>query len=76
MRRCHGIVTCVARARLVDARTKAALAEAGCMQPPDGTGFDGACALLGANDAARVKTELAPRAARCIHFVERDSLAP
>jgi hypothetical protein len=74
MPRSNYFVAYVARARLIDAWTKKVVAEAGCMQPPDGTEFNGAYARLTANNAELVKTELAARADRCIHFLERDLL--
>ena len=74
MPRSSYFVAYVARARLIDTRTRAVVAEAGCMQAPDGTEFNGAYADLKADNAARVKTELAARADRCIHFLKRDLL--
>ena len=75
MPRSNYFVTYIARARLIDVRTKAVVAEAGCMQAPDGSEFNGAYADLIANNGALIKTELAARADRCIHFLERDLLA-
>ena len=74
MPRSNYFVSYVARARLIDARTRTVVAEAGCMQPPDGTEFNGAYAQLKANNAELVKTELAARADRCVHFLKRDLL--
>ncbi len=75
MPRSNYFVGYIARARLIDVRTKAVVAEAGCMQAPDGSEFNGAYADLTANNGALIKTELAARADRCIHFLERDLLA-
>ena len=72
--RSNYFVAYVARARLIDARTKAIVAEAGCMQAPDGSEFNGAYADLQANNALLVKTELAARADRCVRFLKRDLL--
>ena len=74
MPRSNYFVSYVARARLIDVRTRAVVAEAGCMQPPDGTEFNGAYAQLKADNARLVKTELAARADRCVHFLKRDLL--
>ncbi len=68
-------VSYIARARLIDVRTKSVVAEAGCMQAPDGSEFNGAYAQLTANNGELIKTELAARADRCIHFLKRDLLA-
>jgi len=74
MPRSNYFVSYVARARLIDARTKAVVAEAGCMQPPDGSEFNGAYAELAADNGRLIKTELAARVDRCIHFLKRDLL--
>jgi len=74
MPRSNYFVSYVARARLIDARTKAVVAEAGCMQPPDGSEFNGAYAELAADNGRLIKTELAARVDRCIHFLQRDLL--
>lgn len=76
MPRSNYFVSYVARARLIDARTKQVVAEAGCMQPPDGSEFNGAYADLAADNGRLLKTELAARADRCIHFLQRDLLGP
>ena len=68
-------VTYVARARLIDARTQAVIAEGGCMQPPDGTEHEStAYADFTDQDAMLIKTELAARVDRCVHFIRRDML--
>ena len=68
-------VTYVARARLIDARTKWVIAEAGCMQAPDGSEHEStAYAEFTDQDALLIKTELAARVDRCIHFIRRDML--
>ena len=68
-------VNYLARARLIDVQTRAVLAEGGCLQVPDGTGYQSEdYGQFTANDAARVKTELAARVDRCIHFIKRDML--
>lgn len=74
MPRSNYFVSYVARARLIDARTHAVVAEAGCMQPPDGSEFNGPYAELAADNGRLIKRELAARADRCIHFLERDLL--
>ena len=68
-------VTYVARARLIDTRTKAVVAEGGCLQAPDGTEFESPdYGAFTAEDAKVIKTELAARVGRCVHFVQRDML--
>ena len=68
-------VTYIARARLIDAKTKAVVAEAGCMQGPEGTEFESRnYGDFTADGAARIKSELAKRVARCTHFIQRDML--
>ena len=68
-------VTYIARARLIDVKTKAVVAEAGCMQGPEGTEFESRnYGDFTADGAARIKSELAKRAARCTHFIQRDML--
>ena len=68
-------VTYVARARLIDAQTRAVIAEGGCLQMPDGTEFESTSyGDFTADGAATLKTELAKRVARCTHFIERDML--
>ncbi len=68
-------VTYVARARLIDARTHAVVAEAGCMQGPAGDEFESRdYADFTADGAAMIKSELARRVARCTHFIQRDML--
>jgi len=68
-------VTYVARARLIDVETKAVIAEAGCMQGPEGSEFESKdYGDFTAGGAARIKSELAKRSARCTHFIERDML--
>ena len=74
MPRSNYFVSYVARARLIDARTKTVVAEAGCMQPQDGSEFNGAWADLSADNGRLIKTELAARADRCVHFLRRDLL--
>ena len=70
-------VTYVARARLIDAQTKSVIAEAGCMQPPDGSEHESTdYAEFTDQDAMLIKTELAARVDRCIHFLRRDMLGP
>ena len=64
----------VARARLIDVRTRTVVAEAGCLQAPDGSEFNGAYARLVENNAELVKTELGARADRCVRFLKRDLL--
>jgi hypothetical protein len=76
MPRSNYFVSYVARARLIDVRTRSVVAEAGCMQAPDGSEFNGPYARLEADNAALVKTELAARADRCVHFLQRDLLGP
>ena len=68
-------VAYMARARLVDARSGAVVAEAACMQPPDGTevsskDYD----RFVAGHALLLKTELGARVDRCVHFLKRDLL--
>ncbi len=68
-------VAYLARARLIDVQTRAVVAEGGCLQVPDGTevqseDYD----KFTANNAQLVKTELAARVDRCIHFIKRDML--
>ena len=68
-------VTYVARARLIDAKTQAVIAEGGCMQPPDGSEHESTdYAEFTDQNAMLIKTELAARVDRCIHFVRRDML--
>ena len=65
----------LARARLVDVRTSAVVAEGGCLQMPDGTEVESEdYARFTANDAELVKTELARRVDRCLHVIQRDML--
>jgi predicted component of type VI protein secretion system len=68
-------VSYLARARLIDVQTKAVIAEGGCLQAPDGTevqseDYD----QFTSNNAQLVKTELAARVDRCVHFIKRDML--
>lgn len=68
-------VTYTARARLVDVRTQAVIAEAGCLQAPDGTEVHASSYKdFTADHATLVRTELAARVDRCVHFIERDLL--
>ncbi|MCK9688202.1 hypothetical protein [Scleromatobacter humisilvae] len=68
-------VTYVARARLIDARTQAVIAEGGCLQAPDGSEHEStAYADFTDQNAMLIKTELAARVDRCIHFIRRDML--
>ena len=68
-------VTYTARARLIDARSRAVVAEGGCLQPPDGTEHHATSYKdFSADDGALAKTELAARVDRCIHFIKRDML--
>jgi hypothetical protein len=68
-------VTYTARARLIDARTRAVVAEGGCLQAPDGTEYHATSYKdFSADDGALAKTELAARVDRCIHFIKRDML--
>ena len=72
MPRSNYFVGYVARARLIDVSNRTVVAEAGCLQAPDGSEFNGAYAQLKANNAELVKTELAARADRCVRFLKRD----
>ncbi len=76
MPRSNYFVSYIARAQLIDAKTRTIVAEAGCMQQPDGSEFNGAYADLSADNGRLIKTELAARADRCIHFLQRDLLGP
>ena len=68
-------VNYLARARLIDVRTRAVIAEGGCLQVPDGTEFQSEdYAQFTADDAQRTRTELAARVDRCIRFIQRDML--
>jgi hypothetical protein len=68
-------LTYVARARLIDVRTKAVIAEGGCLQVPDGSEYHAASYQdFTADNAALVRTELAARVDRCVHFIKRDML--
>ena len=69
-------VTYVARARLIDVRTREVVAEGGCMQAPDGSEHESTDYSEFTDQNARlIKTELAARVDRCIHFIRRDMLA-
>jgi len=72
--RSNYFVSYVARARLIDVRTHDVVAEAGCMQPSDGSEFNGPYAELRADDGRLLKAELAARVDRCIPHIERDLL--
>ena len=68
-------VTYIARARLIDARTREVIAEGGCLQAPDGSEFESAdYGAFTADGAAVIKSELARRTERCLHFIRRDML--
>jgi hypothetical protein len=68
-------VTYVARARLIDVRTKAVIAEGGCLQGPAGDEFESTdYGAFTADGAAMIKSELARRTERCLHFITRDML--
>jgi hypothetical protein len=68
-------VSYVARARLIDAKTGAVVAEGGCAQLPDGTEFESTnYGDFTADGAARIKSELARRTERCTHLIVRDML--
>ncbi|HEY9024479.1 MAG TPA: hypothetical protein VIP05_09270 [Burkholderiaceae bacterium] len=68
-------VTYTARARLIDVRTRAVIAEGGCLQAPDGSEYHAATYKdFSADNGALAKTELAARVDRCIHFIQRDML--
>ena len=68
-------VNYLARARLIDVRTGAVVAEGGCLQGPDGTEVQSTnYAAFTADNAALTKTELAARVDRCLHFIRRDML--
>jgi hypothetical protein len=68
-------VTYVARARLIDVRTKSVVAEGGCMQGPAGDEAESTdYGFFTADGAAVIKSELARRSGRCLHFIERDML--
>lgn len=68
-------VSYLARARLIDVRTHAVVAEGGCLQAPDGSEVASSdYAQFTAGNAALVKTELAARVDRCLHFIQRDML--
>ena len=68
-------VTYIARARLIDARTQAVIAEGGCMQGPAGDEFESTdYGAFTADGALVIKSELAKRADRCLHFIRRDML--
>ena len=74
--RSNYFVSYVARARLIDVRTRAVVAEAGCMQPSNGSEFNGPYAELQADGGRLLKTELAARVDRCIPLIQRDLLGP
>lgn len=68
-------VAYMARARLVEVPSGAVVAEAACLQPPDGTevsskDYD----RFVAAHAQLLKTELSARVDRCVHFLKRDLL--
>ncbi len=68
-------VSYLARARLIDVRTKAVVAEGGCLQTPDGTEVQSTdYTAFTADNAALTKTELAARVDRCLRFIKRDML--
>ena len=68
-------VTYIARARLIDVRTRAVVAEGGCMQGPAGDEAESTDdGFFTADGAAVIKSELARRSARCLHFIQRDML--
>ena len=68
-------VTYIARARLIDVRTRAVIAEGGCMQGPAGDEFESTdFGAFTADGAAMIKSELAKRTERCLHFIQRDML--
>ena len=68
-------VSYLARARLIDVQTKAVVAEGGCLQAPDGTEFESEdYDKFTADNAQRLKSELAARVDRCIHSIKRDML--
>jgi len=68
-------VTYAARARLIDVRTQAVIAEGGCLQAPDGSEVHATSYKdFSADSGALVKTELAARVDRCVHFIKRDML--
>ena len=65
----------LARARLVDVRTKAVVAEGGCLQMPDGTEVESEDYSRFTDEHAKlVRTGLAARVDRCLHFIRRDML--
>ena len=68
-------VNYLARARLIDVRTQAVIAEGGCLQIPDGTELASTdLSLFTVDNAALTKRELAARVDRCLHFIKRDML--
>jgi hypothetical protein len=68
-------LTYTARARLIDVRTRALIAEGGCLQAPDGSEYHAASYKdFTADNAALARTELAARVDRCVHFIKRDML--
>lgn len=68
-------VSYLARARLIDVRTKAVVAEGGCMQTPDGTEVQSTdYTAFTADNAALTRTELAARVDRCLRLIKRDML--
>jgi hypothetical protein len=68
-------VTYTARARLVDVRTQAVIAEGGCLQAPDGTEIHAVSYKdFTADNAMLARTELAARVDRCVHVIKRDML--
>jgi len=75
MRDAEYAVAYMARARLVDVQSGAVVAEAACLQPPDGSevsskDYDRFVAV----HAQLLKTELGARVDRCVHFLKRDLL--
>ena len=68
-------VNYLARARLIDVRSGAVVAEGGCLQAPDGTEVQSTdYAAFTADNAALTRSELAARVDRCLHFIRRDML--
>jgi len=68
-------VSYLARARLIDVRTRVVVAEGGCMQVPDGTEVASTdYTLFTADNAALTRSELAARVDRCLHYIQRDML--
>ena len=55
--------------------SQAVIAEGGCLQGPDGSEFESTdYAAFTAENAKVIKTELAARVDRCVHFLKRDLL--